>query len=251
MSGHSKWATIKHKKGALDAKRGKMFSKYAKELMIVAKQGGGNPDLNPSLRTIIQKCKAVNMPSDNIERAIKKGTGEIEGVTYEEVVYEGYAGGGIGLIVMALTDNKNRAAAEIRHIFTRHGSNFATSGSVTRGFDRKGQIFVNATTVEEDKLMGIVLDAGADDMQHDGDQFEILTSPSAFLAVTAALEKAGVASLSAEVGLVPQNSVPVKDKAVATAIQKFIDDLEDQDDVQNVYTNMDLDDEIAKQLEQA
>jgi YebC/PmpR family DNA-binding regulatory protein len=251
MSGHSKWATIKHKKGALDAKRGKIFSKLAKELMIIAKQGGGNPDLNPSLRTIIQKCKSVNMPSDNIERAIKKGTGEIEGVTYEEVMYEGYAGGGIGIVVMALTDNKNRAAAEIRHIFTKHGSGFAASGAVTRGFDRKGQIFVDAKTVDEDKLMGIVLDAGADDMQRDGDQFEILTSPAAFNAVTGALEKAEIATLSAEVGLVPQNYVPVKDKAVATAIQKFIDDLEDQDDVQNVYTNMDLDDAIAKQMEEA
>ena len=249
MSGHSKWATIKHKKGAADAKRGKIFSKLAKELSIVAKQGGGDPDMNPSLRTCIQKCKSVNMPSDNIERAIKKGTGELEGVTYEEVTYEGYAAGGIGIIVKALTDNKNRAAAEIRHIFTRHGSNFAVSGAVSRGFERKGQIFVDASVVAEDKLMDVVLNAGADDMKNDGDQFEILTAPAAFNDVTAALEKAGIATLSAEVGMVPQIYAPVKDKSVAQTVQKFLDDLEDNEDVQNVYTNMDLDDSIAKELE--
>jgi YebC/PmpR family DNA-binding regulatory protein len=249
MSGHSKWATIKHKKGAADAKRGKIFSKLAKELTIVAKAGGGNPDMNPSLRTIIAKCKSVNMPSDNIDRAIKKGTGEIEGVTYEEVTYEGYAAGGIGLIVKVLTDNKNRAAAEIRHIFTRHGSNFAASGAVSRGFERKGQIFVDSNAVAEDKLMDVVLNAGADDMKNDGGQYEVLTSPAAFNDVTAALEKAGIPSLSAEVSMVPQIYTPVKDKALAQTVQKFIDDLEDNDDVQNVYSSMDIDESIANELE--
>lgn len=249
MSGHSKWAKIKHQKGAADAKKGKIFSKLAKELSIVAKQGGGNPDMNPSLRTVILKCKSVNMPSDNIDRAIKKGTGEIEGVTYEEVTYEGYATGGVGIIVKVLTDNKNRAAAEIRHIFSRHGSNFAVSGAVSRGFDRKGQIFVDANAVAEDKLMDIVLNAGADDMTSEGGQYEVLTSPAAFNDVTAALEKAGIATLSAEVCMVPQTYTPAKDKGMAQSVQKFIDDLEDNDDVQNVYNNMDVDDSIAKELE--
>ena len=155
MSGHSKWATIKHKKGAADAKRGKVFSKLSKELMVVARQGGSDPGMNPTLRTLVQKAKSVNMPSDNIDRAIKKGAGELDGVVFEEVVYEGYAAGGVGLIVMGLTDNKNRAAAEIRHVFTRHGSSFATQGSVSRGFQRRGQILVESSAVDEDKLMEI------------------------------------------------------------------------------------------------
>jgi len=251
MSGHSKWATIKHKKGALDAKRGNMFSKLSKELMVMAKQGGSNPDMNPSLRNAILKAKSVNMPTDNITRAIKKGAGELEGVTYEEIVYEGYAAGGIAIIVVALTDNKNRAAAEIRHIFTRHGSNFAVSGSVTRGFERKGQILVDASKVEEDKLMDVVLNAGADDMQREGDEFEVLTSPASFGQVTDALEKAGIATTSAQVSLIPSTYTPVKDKAAAASVMKFVSDLEDNDDVQNVYTNMDVSDEILKELEKA
>jgi YebC/PmpR family DNA-binding regulatory protein len=163
MSGHSKWATIKHKKGAADAKRGKVFSKLAKELMVVARQGGSDPGMNPTLRTLIQKAKSVNMPADNVDRAIKKGAGELEGAVFEEAVYEGYAGGGVGLIVQALTDNKNRAAAEIRHIFTKHGSSFAQQGSVSRAFHRRGQIFIEAEGVDEDELMGVVLEAGAED----------------------------------------------------------------------------------------
>jgi len=249
MSGHSKWATIKHKKGAADAKRGKMFSKISKELMVAAKQGGSDPDKNPTLRTIMQKAKSVNMPADNVERAIKKGAGELEGVAFEEAVYEGYASGGVALIVQALTDNKNRAASEIRHIFTKHGSSFAAQGSVSRGFQRKGQIFVEQTAVEEDKLMDIVLEAGADDMKSDGEQFEILTDPGAFADVTEALEKAEIPTLGAEVSLVPSAYVPVSDKPIASAVLKFVEALEDNDDVQGVYTNMDMADELVSELE--
>lgn len=248
MSGHSKWATIKHKKGAADAKRGKVFSRLSKELTVVARQGGGDPDMNPTLRTIMQKAKAVNMPADNIDRAIKKGTGEIDGVSFEEVVYEGYAAGGVALVVKALTDNKNRAAAEIRHIFTKHGSSFAAQGSVTRGFERKGQIFVAGSAVDEDKLMNIVLEAGAEDMNRDGDQFEVLTEPSAFEDVTGALEEAGIPTLSAEIALVPTTYMPVNDKAVAGQVYRFISELEENDDVQDVYSNMDAPDEIMQEL---
>ena len=248
MSGHSKWATIKHKKGAADAKRGKAFSKISKELMVVARAGGSDPSMNPTLRTVIQKAKSVNMPADNMERAIKKGAGELEGAVYEEIIYEGYAGGGVGMIVLALTDNKNRAAAEIRHVFSKHGSSFAAQGSVSRGFQRKGQIFVDAEGVDEDELMGTVLDAGAEDMKSDGDQFEILTDPNSFADVTEALETAGIATLSAEVSLVSDALVPVTEKSTAASIMRFIDALEDNDDVQSVYTNMDVDDAIMQEL---
>ena len=248
MSGHSKWKTIQHKKGAADAKRGKMFSKLSKELMVVARQGGSDPGQNPSLRTVIQKAKSLNMPTDNITRAIKKGAGEVEGVTFEEIVYEGYAAGGVGLIVKALTDNKNRAAAEIRHIFTKHGSNLAAQGSVSRGFERRGQIFVDGASVDEERLMEIVLGSGADDMTRDGDNFEILTSPIAFADVTEALEKAEIKTISAECGLVPLNYVPVSNKQAARSVLKFVQDLEDSDDVQTVVTNMDIDDSIVQDL---
>jgi len=216
--------------------------------MVVARQGGSDPLTNANLRQLIQKARGINMPADNIDRAIKKGAGELEGVTFEEVCYEGYASGGVGLVVMALTDNKNRAAAEIRHTFSRHGSSFAQQGSVSRGFVRKGQIFVNAADVEEDKLMDVVLEAGADDMTQDGDQFEILTEPSAFTDVTDALEAAEIKPVSAEVALVPTTPVPVGDKAVAKSILRFISDLEDNDDVQNVYSNMDVDDAMMAEL---
>ena len=250
MSGHSKWKTIQHKKGAADAKRGKIFSKMAKELMVVAKAGGGSPDTNTALRTMIQRCKAVSMPNENIDRAIKKGTGELAADIMEEISYEGFAGGGVGVVVKVLTDNKNRAAAEIRHIFSKHGSSFAAQGAVSRGFRRRGQIFVDAASVEEEKLMDIVLSAGADDMQPDGEQFEILTDPGIFPAVMEALEKAGIkVSEESEVRLVPDTYAPVTDKTVAKAVMKFVDTLEDNDDVQNVYTNMDLDDTVLTAIE--
>ncbi|MCK5850697.1 MAG: YebC/PmpR family DNA-binding transcriptional regulator [Kiritimatiellae bacterium] len=248
MSGHSKWKTIQHKKGAADAKRGKIFSKLSKELMVVARNGGSDPSANIALRSAIQKAKAVNMPADNIERAVKKGAGELDGVIFEEIVYEGYVGG-IAIVVQVLTDNKNRAAAEVRHIFTKHGSSFATQGSVMRGFERKGQIIVDVTTTDEDKLMEIVLEAGADDMKVDGEQFEVLTDPSAFAPVSEALEKAGVAVVSAEVSLVPMSLMAAKDKSSAATVLRFVNTLEDNDDVQSVYTNMDISEEIIKELE--
>ncbi len=249
MSGHSKWKTIQHKKGAADAKRGKIFSKMAKELMVVAKAGGGSPDTNAALRALITRCKACSMPNENIDRAIKKGTGELGGVTMDEVTYEGFADGGVGVVVKVLTDNKNRAAAEIRHIFSKHGSSFASLGAVSRGFKRRGQIFVDAASVEEDKLMDIVLTAGAEDMSRDGEQFEVLTDPGSFLAVCDAIEKAGLKYDDSEIRLIPDAYVSVKDKAVAKSVMRFVETLEDNDDVQNVYTSMDVDDATLKELE--
>lgn len=249
MSGHSKWATIKHKKGAADAKRGKVFSRISKELIVAAKAGGSNPDINITLRTLMQKAKAANMPGENVERAIKKGAGELDGVTFEEIVYEGYGSGGVGLVVKVLTDNKNRAAAEVRHIFTKHGSSFAGQGSVSRGFERRGQIFIDEATVEEDKLMEIVLDAGADDLTCNGGQYEVLTQPAAFAGVMDALEKESIKTEDSELSLVPITLVPIAEESKAKSVVKFVLDLEDNDDVQNVYTNMDISDEIAATLE--
>lgn len=249
MSGHSKWKTIQHKKGAADAKRGKIFSKFSKELLIAARSGGGDPDINPTLRTIVQNARAANMPMDNIERAIKKGTGEIEGGQLEEVVYEGYAEAGVGLIIKVLTDNKNRASAEIRHIFTKHGSNFAQQGAVSRSFQRKGQILVDATTVEEDDLMGVVLEAGAEDIRREDEQFEVLCDPNRFTPVCEALEQAGIATQNAEVSMLPDDLVSVADAAAAQRVFSFIEALEDNEDVQNVYSNIDVDDSVLAQLE--
>jgi YebC/PmpR family DNA-binding regulatory protein len=248
MSGHSKWATIKHKKGAADAKRGKVFSKITKEIMVVARQGGGDPTANITLRTLIQKAKGVNMPNDNIERAIKKGTGESGGAVFEEIVYEGYASGGVSLIVYVLTDNRNRAAAEIRHIFKKHGSDFAGQGSVTRGFERKGQIIIDASGVEEEALMDIVLEAGADDMLHDGDQFEVLTDQSVFNDVCDAIESAGIEAINKEVTMLPTLPVEVSDVNVARSVMKFVATLEDNDDVQNVYTSMEPTDDVMAEI---
>ncbi len=246
MSGHSKWATIKHKKGAADAKRGKVFSKIAKEITVAAQQGGGDPAANITLRSLIQKGKGVNMPNDNIERAIKKGTGELGATSFEEIVYEGYASGGVALVVKVLTDNRNRAAAEIRHIFGKHGSSFAQQGAVSRNFDRRGQILVEESAASEEKLMEVALEAGAEDLVHDDGQFEILTDPSVFNDVCDALEAAGIETASKEVTLLPNLTVPVNDPAVARAVLKFIAALEDNDDVQDVYTNMDMTDEVME-----
>ncbi len=251
MSGHSKWKTIAHKKGAADAKRGKIFSKLSKEITIAARAGGGNPDMNPSLRVLMIKAKASNMPADNVDRAIKKGTGELDGGRLEEIIYEGYAGGGVALVVKVLTDNRNRAASDVRHIFTKFGSSLAAQGAVMRSFKRKGQILVDAAAVDEDKLMGIVLDAGGEDIQQDDGVFEVLTEPAAFEAVGAALDRAGIKPSSSEITLIPDTYVAIADKAVAGNIMKFIEALEDNDDVQNVYSNLDVDEAVLKALEQA
>jgi YebC/PmpR family DNA-binding regulatory protein len=248
MSGHSKWKTIQHKKGAADAKRGKIFSKMSKEIMVAARAGGSDIEQNAALRNIVQKAKSVNMPADNIERAIKKGAGELDGVTFEEVVYEGYAGGGVGIVVKVLTDNKNRAASEIRHIFTKNNSSFASQGSVSRNFERKGQIIVDGSIVDEDTLMNLVLEAGAEDMVAEGDNFEILTDTDTFEDVTEALEEANIPTVSAEITMLPLLESPIEDPAVARAVYRFVEMLEDNDDVQEVYMNMSVSDELMEKI---
>ncbi len=242
MSGHSKWATIKHAKGAADAKRGKMFSRLAKEIMLVAKSNG-DPNTNPSLRNLIAKAKSINMPKDNIDRAIKKGTGELQADVLEEITYEGYLGT-VGLVVQVLTSNKNRAAAEIRNIFKKNNSELGQSGSVTRNFERKGQILLEKGELNEDDVMMLALDAGADDVTADDEGFEILTAPSAFVEVCEALRNAGIDPSNSEVKLIPMATTPVTDMSVAKAVNKFVAALEDNEDVQNVYHTADFSDEI-------
>lgn len=248
MSGHSKWANIKHKKAASDAKKGKIFSKIAREIMVAAR-AGGDPATNIALRSLIQKARAANMPAENVERAIKKGTGELAAENLEEKMFEGFGPGGISVIVHALTDNHNRTTADVRLVFNRHGANLAQLGSVSRTFRRKGQIIVDAGKVEEDRLMEVVLDAGAEDLTREGDRFIVTSEPSAHNNVVEALAKAGIPTESAEITMVPDIYVTVTDKAQAQAILKFIEALEDLDDVQNVYTNLDLDDSLMEQLE--
>lgn len=234
MSGHSKWATIKHAKGIADAKRGKLFTKFIKEISIAARMGGGDPNANPRLRQVIIKARAANMPKDNIERAIKKGTGEDGAASYEELVYEGYAPGGVAVLVEVLTDNHNRAAADVRNIFTKSGGNLGTSGSVSRMFQRKGTIELDAEKVNEDEVMEVALEAGADDIVNEDGIITVTTTPDAFSVVADALSDKGFETLSAEVGLIPDAYTPV-DKDTAAKVQKMIDKLEDNDDVQNVY----------------
>ncbi len=248
MSGHSKWSTIKHKKAATDAKRGKIFSKLAKELMVVARQGGGDPGANITLRTLIQKGRSVNMPADNIDRAIKKGTGELEGEQMEEIVYEGYAQGGVGIIVETLTDNRNRTAAEVRHVFTKHNGSLAGQGSVAHAFNRKGVIQVNASAANEDDLLELALECGAEDMTNEGEYYEIVTGPSEYPDVLARLEEREVAVESSELTLLPESYVPITDEHQASALISFVQTLEDLDDVQNVHANFDIPDEIMEKL---
>jgi len=249
MAGHSKWANIKHKKGKADAARGKVFSKIAKEIMVAAGCGGGNIDDNIQLRALVQKAKGVSMPKDNIDRAIKKGTGELEGGRLEEGSYEGYAAGGIAVVVKVLTDNKNRSASDVRHAFTKAGANLADQGSVSRTFQRKGQIFIDKELTDEDTLMELVLDAGAEDLKTDGDLFEVITAPNDFNAVSDVITKAGLEMAESEITLIPDLVVEVTEVKQASSIMKFVDALEELDDVQDVYTNFDISDEVAAQLE--
>ncbi len=242
MSGHSKWATIKHKKGALDAKRGKIFTRLIKEITIAAKGGGGDPDGNPRLRGAIAAAKAENMPADNIKRAIQKGTGELEGASYEEMTYEGYGPGGVAILVDVLTDNKNRAASEIRHAFGKNGGNLGSPGSVAHMFTKKGVILVGKDAANEEKLTEVVLDAGADDMSDEGEYFEILTSPKEFDLVLEAVKKAGIETGSAEVTMVASTYTKLEGNT-ATAMQRLLDAIEDLDDTQNVYSNFEMDEE--------
>ena len=241
MSGHSKWATIKHAKGIADAKRGKLFTKFIKEISIAARMGGGDPNSNPRLRTAIIKARASNMPKDNIERAIKKGTGELGGATFEELVYEGYGAGGVAVLVEVLTDNKNRAAADVRNIFNKSGGNLGVSGSVARMFQRKGTIEFDAEKVSEDELMEVALEAGADDIVNEDGIITVTTAADAFATVADALAEKGFESLSGEVGMIPDMYTPV-DADTASKIAKLINRLEDNDDVQNVYSNVEYPD---------
>ena len=244
MSGHSKWATIKHKKGALDAKRGKIFTRLIKELTIAAR-AGGDPDGNPRLRTAIAAAKAENMPADNIKRAIQRGTGEIEGVNYEEITFEGYGPGGVAVIVEVTTDNRNRAVSEVRHAFSKNGGNLGESNSVSWMFSKKGLIAVPKADADEDKLMGIALEAGADDIRDEDEVWEVLTAPAAFEAVSGAIKSAGITPSMAEVTMIASTYTKLEGPAVGQMV-RLLEALEDQDDVQNVYSNFDVD---AKQLE--
>jgi YebC/PmpR family DNA-binding regulatory protein len=239
MSGHSKWASIKHKKGALDAKRGKIFTRIIKELTVAARNGGGDPDMNPRLRTVIADAKAANMPADNIKRAIRKGTGEEPGVSYEEAQYEAYGPGGAAVIIDVLTDNKNRSVGELRHLLEKHGGNLAATGAVAWMFSKKGYIVIEKSKADEETLMAAVLDAGADDLKDDEDNWEVLSAPDAFPAVHEAVKALGIEPATAKVSMIPQNYVKLEGKP-AQQMMKLMDALDDHDDVQNVSSNFDI-----------
>lgn len=247
MSGHSKWATIKHKKAAADAKRGKLFTKVIKEITVAAKSGGGNPDTNPRLRTAISTAKESNMPQDNIDRAIKKGTGELPGTVYEEVSYEGYGPQGVAVYVQCLTDNKNRTASEIRSIFDKNSGNMAGAGSVAWIFEKKGLLVVATGAISEDKLMDIVLSAGAEDMTTEDESYEVTCAAHDFEAVKKALAEQKITAGSAEITMLPKNRTKVGADH-AKQVLRLIEALEDHDDVQNVYSNVDIPDEVLKDL---
>jgi YebC/PmpR family DNA-binding regulatory protein len=248
MSGHSKWHSIKHKKMAMDARKGKIFTKIIREIMVATKTGGPNPETNPRLRLAIEKAKSVNMPNENIQRAIKKGTGEEGGVNYEQVTYEGYGPGGVAIFVEVLTDNKNRSASEIRSIFSRHNGNLAGAGSVSWIFERKGLISVKKENVDEDKLMSIILDAGAEDMRIEKDTYDVITSPENFEDVKKVIEMNKIPIENAGITYIPKNTVSLEGKE-AEQLLKLLDELEESDDVQNVYANFDISDEILEKIE--
>lgn len=247
MSGHSKWATIKRKKGALDAARGRMFTKAIKEITVAARQGGGDPAGNPRLRTAILAAKAVNMPADNIDRAIKKGTGQLEGVSYEELVYEAYAPHGVALMIESLTDNRNRCAGEIRHILSKHGGSLAEPGAVGWNFVQKGVILVDVTRVDEDTLMAEALDAGAEDVRNEGEFFEVITPMGDLHFVNEKLQAKGVPTESASLQRLPNTTVALGEKEAASVF-KVIEFLEENDDVQKVFANFDISDEVMAKL---
>src|SRR5215467_8115256 len=246
MSGHSKWATIKNKKGALDAKRGKIFTRLIKEITMAAKSGG-DPDKNPRLRTAIVAAKAENMPADNIKRAIQRGTGELPGATYEEFSLEGYGPGGVAVLLDINTDNRNRTVSEIRHVFTKNGGNMAEAGAVSWMFHKKGDIIVPKAAAKEDDLMNIVLEAGGEDLNDDGENWEILTEPSAYEAVLDAVKKAGITVASSSVAMIPQNYIKLEGQQAAQMI-RLVEALEDHDDVQNVHANFDIDQKLLEEV---
>jgi YebC/PmpR family DNA-binding regulatory protein len=245
MSGHSKWANIKHRKGAADARRGKIFTKLIKEITVAARMGSGDISANPRLRNAVMAARAENMPKDNIERAIKKGTGELEGVNYEESTYEGYGPGGAAVFVESLSDNKNRAVSEIRHCFSKCGGNLGAAGCVAWMFDKKGYIVVEKADVSEDKLMETALEAGAEDVREDGDNFEVICALEDFTGVKEAIDQAGIATVAAEVTMLPQNTTSLKGKEAEQMI-RLMDMLDNCDDVQKVYTNADIPDEMVE-----
>lgn len=248
MSGHSKWSTIKRKKGAIDAKRGKIFTKLIKEITVAAKMGGGDPDANPRLRTAILAAKTENMPKDNIERAIKKGTGGLEGVNYEEILYEGYGPGGVAVLVETMTDNKNRTVADVRHYFSKSGGNLGESGCVGWMFDKKGVIVVDKETISEEDLLELALEAGAEDVVEEDASFQVITAPEEFNEVVEKLDKAELKYEEASLLMVPKNSVEVAEESTAKSLMKLLDNLEDHDDVQKVHANFDIPDELMEAI---
>jgi len=247
MSGHSKWASIRHKKGAVDAKRGKIFTKLIKELTVAARLGGGDANGNPRLRAAIQAAKAENMPKDNIERAIKKGTGELEGTSYEETNYEGYGPGGVALLVDCLTDNKNRTVADLKHIFDRHGGSLGEPGCVAWNFSQKGVLVFDRDRVDEDKLIDLALEAGAEDVKEGASQFEVIMDPSDFETVRKAFENAGLVYSLAEISMIPQSTVRVEGKK-AEQMLNLMEALEDHEDISHVYANFDISDEVMEAM---
>jgi len=250
MSGHSKWSSIKHKKAAKDAKRGKLFTKFIKEITVAARLGGGDINANPRLRTAVTTARENSMPNDNIDRAIKKGTGELEGVHYEEVNYEGYGPGGAAIMASVLTDNRNRTVSELRRIFEKHSGNMGAAGCVAWMFHKRGVLMVDKAVADEERLMETALDAGADDVTDSGDSFEVVTTPDQFEAVKAALQTAGISCVSAEVTMVPENTVSLTGKDAAQTV-KLLEELDDHDDVQSVASNADIPQEELERLSAA
>ncbi|HEX4821626.1 MAG TPA: YebC/PmpR family DNA-binding transcriptional regulator [Acidimicrobiales bacterium] len=248
MSGHSKWATIKHQKGAKDKARGKLFAKLIRQVEVAAREGGGDPDMNPTLRTMFQKARDSSVPMDTIERAIKRGTGELEGVTYEQITYEGYGPAGVAVLVEVLTDNRNRTGADIRSLFSRNGGSIAEPGAVAWQFDRKGQVLVDRK-VEEDDLMLVALDAGAEDLADDGELWRVTCPPTELHKVRTAIEEAGMAVDSSDLTMIPQNTIPLEDADGAKKVLRLIDALDEHDDVQNVHANFDIPDSILEAVE--
>lgn len=248
MSGHSKWSTIKRKKGAIDAKRGKIFTRLIKEITVAARSGGGDPEGNPRLRAAINTAKTENMPKENIARAIKKGTGEIAGEVYEEILYEGYGPGGVAVLVDCMTDNRNRTVADIRHYFAKSGGNLGEFGCVSWMFDKKGLLLVDKSLMPEDKLMDLALEAGAEDVVEEESEYQVLTAPEDFDSVRTALEEAGVKFLESSITRIPKNTVEVSDEKNARSLMKLLENLEDHDDVQNVNANFDIDDDLMEQI---
>ena len=248
MSGHSKWSTIKHKKAATDAKRGKIFTKLIKEITVAARLGGGDPSANPRLRAAIDSAKSQNMPKSNIERAIKKGTGELEGVNYEEITYEGYGPGGVAVLVETITDNRQRTVAEVRHLLSKRGGNMGEPGSVSWVFEKKGLVVIEKDKVDEETLMDVALEAGADDIRDEGSEWEVETAPEALPAVRDAIKEAGIEIISDEVSMVPSNTVKLEDEKQAKQMLLLMEALEENDDVQNVYANFDIPEDILKKV---